>query len=87
MIEKRIKKEAKMTYGEILDTQDDLKYALEKIEELSSIISNRSQNFADPQDCMAKLHDLKQKISNAARIFNEYLITLRDYELVLREEE
>lgn len=35
---------------------------------------------------MAKLRDLNQAISNANRIFNEYLITLRDYELVLQEE-
>ena len=76
-----------MTYGEILDTQADFKYALEKIEDLSSIISNRSENFENPQDCKIKLCDLKREISNANRIFNEYLITLRDYELVLQEEE
>lgn len=75
-----------MTYGEILDTQEDFEYALKIIEDLSSIISNRSQNFNDPQGCIAKLCDLKQAISNATRIFNEYLITLRDYELVLQEE-
>lgn len=76
-----------MTYGEILDTQEDFQYALKMIEDLSSIISNRNENFENPKDCMVKLCDLKREISNANRIFNEYLITLRDYELVLQEEE